>query len=137
MLLVTFVTDHWRSGGFSLCHLFQSLKISFETMLDFFQKIIGGADEAATRALKSGAVVIDVRTKAEFDHGNVRGSLLIPLDQIGQNINKIKKYNKPIVLCCATGRRSGIAAGILRQHGIEAYNGGGWATVKKTLDSKV
>jgi rhodanese-related sulfurtransferase len=37
---------------------------------------------------------------------------------------------KPLILCCASGNRSGHAAQFLQQHGLqEVYNGGGWMQV--------
>ena len=50
-----------------------------------------------------------------------------------QFINDIKKLNKPVIACCRTGRRSGIAAMILKKHGIEAMNGGGWNSLQSKL----
>ena len=76
---------------------------------------------------KEGAIIIDVRTPAEFKGGHGKGSVNIPLDQIKSKINKIKEYKKPIITCCASGMRSGSAASILKSNGVEAYNGGSWS----------
>lgn len=75
----------------------------------------------------NGAVILDVRTPAEYKGGHGKGSVNIPLDQVKSKINKIKGYNKPIITCCASGMRSGTAAAILKRNGIEAYNGGSWS----------
>jgi phage shock protein E len=76
--------------------------------------------------LANGAILIDVRTSGEYASGKPKDSKNIPLDKIGSKIDKIKALNKPIVLCCASGMRSGRATSILKSKGIEAYNGGGW-----------
>ena len=76
--------------------------------------------------LKNGAVLVDVRTPAEFNQAHAKGSKNIPLDTINSNIKKINQLKKPIVLCCRSGMRSGQATAILKRHGIEAYNGGPW-----------
>ena len=76
--------------------------------------------------IANGAVLIDVRTPKEYANGNPKGSSNIPLDQIGGKIAKIEKLKKPIVLCCASGMRSGQATSVLKRKGIEAYNGGAW-----------
>lgn len=75
---------------------------------------------------KNGAIVLDVRSAGEYQSGHVKGSVNIPLDQIGQKLSKIKSYNKPVITVCASGMRSGVAAGQLRKAGLEAYNGGSW-----------
>lgn len=79
--------------------------------------------------LQNGAVVIDVRTLEEFEQGHVQGSKNIPLNMIGIHIEEIKSLNKPVITCCRSGARSGSAATILKQHGIDAINGGPWGSV--------
>ncbi|MFD2696550.1 rhodanese-like domain-containing protein [Mesonia sediminis] len=82
-----------------------------------------------------GAIIIDVRSAGEYANGAIPGSKNIPLQQIGQHIQKIKNYNKPIITCCASGMRSGSAAGILKSKGIECINGGGWHKLYTLLNS--
>lgn len=83
--------------------------------------------------LENGAVVIDVRSAGEFQGGHVAGAKNIPLPSIKDRINDIKKLNKPIVLCCASGMRSGQATKTLKTEGIECENGGGWMTVNNLI----
>lgn len=80
-----------------------------------------------------GAIVLDVRTKSEYDQGAIPGSKHIPLQQVGVKVSEIKKWNKPVITCCASGVRSGSAASILRSNGVEAMNGGGWFSLSKKL----
>ena len=80
-----------------------------------------------------GAIILDVRTKGEFSQGAIPGSKNIPLQVINTEINALKKLNKPIITCCASGMRSGSAASILKAQGIEAINGGGWSSLSKKL----
>lgn len=75
------------------------------------------------------AKVIDVRSQGEFISGNVQGSINIPLQEIPQRIEDIKALNSPVILCCASGNRSGQAHHYLSQQGIECYNGGSWYEV--------
>ena len=102
-------------------------------MFDFLKSMIGGTNDAAKTAIDNGAVIIDVRTPAEFSGGHVKGSINIPLNTISQNIKKIKKYNKPVVTCCRSGARSGSAAFMLSGQGIEVHNGGSWQAVQGML----
>lgn len=80
-----------------------------------------------------GAIILDVRSKGEYDGGAIPGSKNIPLQSIQSKISTIKKWNKPVICCCASGMRSGSAAGILRSQGIEAINGGGWHSLSQKL----
>ena len=73
--------------------------------------------------------IVDVRTASEFMGGNVEGSINIPLQEIQQRIDELKKLNQPLVLCCASGNRSGMATQFLSQQGIECCNGGSWLDV--------
>ncbi len=73
--------------------------------------------------------VVDVRTGQEFMGGHVAGSINIPLQEINGRIDEIKTLDSPVVLCCASGNRSGMATQILTQQGVECLNGGSWLDV--------
>ncbi len=77
--------------------------------------------------------IIDVRTPSEFMGGHVQGSINIPLQEIPQRVAEISAMQQPIVLCCASGNRSGQATQFLRQHGIDCSNGGSWLDVNSTI----
>ncbi|WP_136668443.1 rhodanese-like domain-containing protein [Flavobacterium sp. H122] len=83
--------------------------------------------------IERGAIIIDVRSAGEFTSGNIKGSKNIPLNTISGKINEIKKLNKPVITCCLSGMRSGQAASILKQNGIECINGGGWNSLANKL----
>lgn len=93
--------------------------------------LFGGSTsvDAVEQYLQKGAVVIDVRTLEEFEDGHVQGSKNIPLNTISSHLNEIKKLDKPVITCCRSGARSGSAATILKQHGVDAINGGPWGNV--------
>ena len=84
--------------------------------------------------MKNSKTVIDVRTPAEFMGGNVAGSINIPLHEIQRRVNEIKQIQQPIVLCCASGNRSGQATAFLRSNGIDCENGGSWFDVNYMLN---
>ncbi len=73
--------------------------------------------------------IVDVRTPSEFAGGNVAGSINIPLQEIEKRIDELKNLKQPLVLCCASGGRSGQANGYLAQQGIACFNGGSWLDV--------
>lgn len=97
--------------------------------------LFGGNTNVASieQYLENGAVVIDVRTIEEFQDGHVQGSKNIPLNTIGSHLDEIKNLNKQVITCCRSGARSGSAATILKQHGVDAINGGPWGSVANCI----
>lgn len=76
------------------------------------------------------ATIVDVREPFEFQMGKVEGSVNIPLGEVPHRIEEFKNMKKPLVLCCASGGRSGQATSFLAQNGVEeVHNGGGWNMV--------
>ena len=103
-------------------------------MLDLFKNLFGGAPAVDFNALlQTGALIVDVRTAGEFNQGHIKGSLNIPLDQIGAKIATLKSKNVPVITVCRSGNRSGAAAGILKNAGIEVYNGGAWDSLESQI----
>lgn len=100
-------------------------------MLNWLKNMLGGPKADIAALLKAKASIIDVRTPQEFAGGHMKGSVNIPLSDIGNKIGKIKKMPQPIVTCCRSGQRSGMAAMKLKQQGVEAYNGGSWQQVER------
>lgn len=84
--------------------------------------------------LKEGGVIVDVRSKAEFSGGHIKGSKNIPLPTLNTNPGLLKAKDKPIILCCASGMRSASAKNLLSSKGYtNVYNGGSWSR----LNSKI
>lgn len=83
--------------------------------------------------MAKGAIIVDVRTKGEYTGGHIEGSLNIPLNNLQNQLKQIKK-DKPVITCCASGMRSASAKSILQSAGYEAYNGGGWMSLKNKLN---
>jgi phage shock protein E len=83
--------------------------------------------------MKNGAVILDVRTKGEYNGGNIKGSKNVPLDSLGSYINNLDK-TKPIITCCASGMRSGAAKNMLKSKGFQqVYNGGSWMSLRNKI----
>jgi NADPH-dependent 2,4-dienoyl-CoA reductase/sulfur reductase-like enzyme/rhodanese-related sulfurtransferase len=75
-----------------------------------------------------GAVLLDVRTRAEHARGAIPGAVLIPVDELRERLSELPA-DRPVVAHCAVGLRSHVAVRILRQHGIDAVNlDGGYRT---------
>ena len=85
-------------------------------------------EQVAWDAIARGAAVIDVRTDAEFQQGHLPGAINIPYDRIVERRAELPPDpNRPIVLYCRTGRRSGIAKQSLEEFGFtNAINAGGY-----------
>ncbi|WP_018342387.1 rhodanese-like domain-containing protein [Cytophaga aurantiaca] len=75
--------------------------------------------------------IIDVRSPEEYKSGHVENSMNIPLQEIPHRLNDIKSFTQPIILCCASGNRSGHATAFLKEEGIECSNGGSWLNVQQ------
>ena len=84
--------------------------------------------------LEKGAVVLDVRTQAEYDEGHAAGSTLIQLDFLPDHLEEIKSWNKPVITCCRSGARSSTAEDFLADHGIDVINGGPWQNVDQYIE---
>jgi len=73
-------------------------------------------------------ILIDVRTKQEFENGHIKGSLNIPVDNLRERLNELDK-EKTIVEYCQVGLRGYIADRILSQNGFKVLNvTGGYRT---------
>ncbi len=101
--------------------------------MGFFSNLFGGPEADFKQMLQDGAVIIDVRTPEEFKSGHIPQSQNIPLQSIQQKLADIKKKNKPVIACCASGGRSSMATTMLKNAGIEAVNGGGWHSLQSKL----
>jgi phage shock protein E len=104
-------------------------------MIQFLRKLFGlGPAIDYAQLVKEGAVIVDVRSKGEFDAGHINGSINIPVDQLSNNLSKLKDKNKTIITCCASGMRSAVAKNTLKSNGYaQVFNGGGWSGLERKL----
>ncbi len=104
-------------------------------MIDTIKQMFGmGPKVDYAQLVKEGAIILDVRSKGEYDGGHINGSINIPVDKLAGNLDKIKDKNKVIITCCASGMRSASAKGILESKGyVKVYNGGGWSSLQSKL----
>ena len=65
-------------------------------------------------------VVLDVRSKNEFDQDHIKGAINVSHDQIGDNLALLNQHkDKMVVVYCRSGRRAGIAEEILARNGFK------------------
>ncbi len=68
---------------------------------------------------KDHVLIIDVRSAEEYEAGHIPNAIHISLDEIEERLEEIMDYkNKPIILYCNTGNRSGMAAETLANNGF-------------------
>jgi len=80
-------------------------------------------------------IIIDVRSPAEFAGGHVNGSQNISLQEVPARLEDFRNMPQPLILCCASGNRSGQAAQFLQSNGISCENGGSWQAVQARFTS--
>jgi rhodanese-related sulfurtransferase len=104
-------------------------------MIAILKELFGlGPKTDFAELVKQGATILDVRSKAEYASGHIKGSMNIPVEQLANNLGKLKDKQKVIITCCASGMRSASAKGILSSNGFtNVYNGGGWQSLNRKL----
>ena len=66
------------------------------------------------------AVIVDVRTQAEWDAGHIPGAVHIPLSEVKGRLDEFKAFEgQEIVMQCRSGKRSAAAGKILLAAGYE------------------
>jgi rhodanese-related sulfurtransferase len=64
-------------------------------------------------------LVLDVRTRQEYGRGHLAGSVLIPVQELQHRLGELSAYrDREILIYCATGNRSTVAAKILLDAGF-------------------
>jgi len=85
----------------------------------------------AQQMVKNGAGLLDVRTENEYREGAIKGAQSMPLYKLRVLVDRLDTATKYIIYC-QTGVRSGVAAFLLSQRGIDAYAlKGGLQALKK------
>lgn len=83
--------------------------------------------------IANGAVILDVRTEAEFRTGYIKGSLNISLGTLRQRYKELDP-NTTYITVCSHGLRSVKAANLLKERGFSnVYNGGAWSDLENGL----
>jgi phage shock protein E len=106
-------------------------------MIETLKKMLGiGPSIDYAQLVNDGAFILDVRSRGEYAGGHIKGSVNIPLDQLGANLHRLPQKQVPIITCCASGIRSASAKTILKAAGYtKVYNGGNWEKLQLQSDS--
>lgn len=76
---------------------------------------VGGSE--ARRLVEAGAQLVDVRTPAEFADGHLDGAVNIPVQELERRMAELGPKDRPVVVYCRSGNRSGRAANMLKTAG--------------------
>ncbi|WP_243374342.1 rhodanese-like domain-containing protein [Geotalea sp. SG265] len=83
---------------------------------------IGAREAKALLGSVKSVFLLDVRTPDEYRQAHLRGAVLIPMNEIERRLREVPK-NRPVVVYCAVGSRSGTVAGYLAGKGYgNVYN---------------
>ena len=77
------------------------------------------SSEAARRVREpseEAPVIVDVREQSEWDEVRIPGAVHVPLSRIAEEYTKLPQ-GRPLILQCASGKRSLVAAEFLRRNG--------------------
>lgn len=76
--------------------------------------------------IKAGAVIVDVRSREEFEDEHYPDAKNIPVNELASRAAEIGAKDKPVVLYCASGARSAMGARLLKGAGFaNVVNAGG------------
>jgi NADPH-dependent 2,4-dienoyl-CoA reductase/sulfur reductase-like enzyme/rhodanese-related sulfurtransferase len=88
----------------------------------------GDVDIVHADQLGLDAVILDVRSRAEYAEGHVPGALNVPVDELRQHLAELPA-GKKLMVYCGVGLRAYVACRMLSQHGLKAANmPGGYVT---------
>ncbi len=87
-----------------------------------------GPSDAVRLINRKDAVVLDVRDDTEFAGGHITNARHVPEKQLADHLKALEKFkSKPVIVSCASGRRSAAVADNLRKQGfadVVALRGG-------------
>jgi len=99
-----------------------ALAVSFFTMVVFAGDTLQISQQELLSAIDNNSddvVILDVRSKEEFNQGHIAGAINVSYDNVEANLGKLTKYQKSkIVVYCRSGRRAGIAEQVLVENGF-------------------
>jgi rhodanese-related sulfurtransferase len=72
--------------------------------------------QETNRRVAEGALLVDVREPNEYGEAHIPGSLLLPMSELQARYQELPK-DRPLILQCRSGARSGRATEFLQQNG--------------------
>lgn len=90
-----------------------------------FSSSTPSSNSSARALVAGGALLLDVRTPAEYASGHVDGAKNIPVQELGSRLSELGPTSRKIVVYCRSGARSAAAAGMMRSAGYDVTDVGG------------
>ena len=121
----------YKLGVMNLTRTLMSLVVAVVALLGLSACSDAGTD-AARAAISDGATVIDVRTPAEYESGNIDGALNIDVQaaDFADRVSELPKDDTYVVYC-RSGNRSAAAIDIMTDLGFtNLIDGGAYASLK-------
>jgi rhodanese-related sulfurtransferase len=89
---------------------------------------VSAADTATALGGSTPPIILDVREPKETNLGRIAGALVIPLGALETKVEAVIPRDASVVIYCASGNRSALAADTLQQMGYKdvASMAGGW-----------
>ncbi|HEY1038223.1 MAG TPA: rhodanese-like domain-containing protein, partial [Bacteroidia bacterium] len=88
------------------------------------------------KKIKQGAIILDVRTSAEYATGHIDGAVNISLGTIRERYVELDTA-KTYITTCSHGLRSVKAESLLKERGFKnVYNGGAWTDLEKIVNAQ-
>ncbi len=78
-------------------------------------------EELSRKSADGSIILLDTRTKLEYERGHIDGFINIPLDDLRSRLSELDR-NKTIYVTCQVGLRGYLATRILTQNGFDCYN---------------
>jgi len=98
-------------------------------MFSELKELLFGPQVDYKQLISEGAIIVDVRSEAEFSEGNAQGSINIPMHELNSQMDNLK--DKTVILVCRSGARASNAKSQLKKRGITSYNAGPWQRLKE------
>ena len=122
MDLIDFLQRHWMLTAAAVGILFMLISSEVARFTRKYAEI--GPSEASRMMSHDEPLLLDVRETNEYRAGYLRDAKHIPLGQLASKIDQIEAWkDKPVIIYCRSGNRSGAACGQLAKQGFtRLYN---------------
>ncbi|TQV62750.1 MAG: rhodanese-like domain-containing protein [Halothiobacillaceae bacterium] len=119
---IDFLQRHWMLTAAAVGILFMLISSEVARFTRKYAEI--GPSEASRMMSHDQPLLLDVREIDEYRAGYLRDAKHIPLGQLGAKIDQIEAWkDKPVIIYCRSGNRSGVACGQLAKQGFtKLYN---------------
>ncbi|MGK0674740.1 MAG: rhodanese-like domain-containing protein [Halothiobacillaceae bacterium] len=122
MDFLDFLQRHWMLTAAAVGIVFMLIASEVARLTRKYADI--SPTEASRMMSHEEPLVLDVREINEYREGHLRDAKHIPLGQLGGKINQLESWkDKPVIIYCRSGHRSGAACNLLAKHGFtKLYN---------------